>query len=78
MEVADAHHRRPGVRGEDVSRLFPGTCAHMHELMRGASIRRMPEDQILRDFPSLAREDIKAALEFAAARERKLAGSTAG
>lgn len=38
----------------------------------------MTEAQILRDFPSLAREDIKAALEFAAARERKIAGSSAG
>ena len=38
----------------------------------------MTEDQIVRDFPSLAHEDIKAALEFSAARERKLAGSAAG
>ena len=38
----------------------------------------MTEDAILRDFPALVREDVKAALEFAAARERKLAGSTAG
>ena len=38
----------------------------------------MSEEQILRDFPALAREDVKATLEFAAARERKLAGSTAG
>ncbi|TAN50803.1 MAG: DUF433 domain-containing protein [Betaproteobacteria bacterium] len=38
----------------------------------------MTEAQVLRDFPSLQREDIKAALEFAAARERKLAGSAAG
>lgn len=37
----------------------------------------MTEDAIIRDFPGLAREDIKATLEFAAARERKLAGSTA-
>ena len=37
----------------------------------------MTSDQILRDFPPLARDDVKAALEFAAARERKLAGSTA-
>ena len=36
------------------------------------------EDGILRDFPSLSREDIRAALEFAAARERKLAAPTAG
>ena len=38
----------------------------------------MSEDGILRDFPSLSREDIRAALEFAAARERKLAAPTAG
>ena len=33
----------------------------------------MSEEQILRDFPALAREDVRAALEFAADRERKLA-----
>jgi len=38
----------------------------------------MSEGDILRDFPSLSREDIRAALEFAAARERKLAAPTAG
>jgi uncharacterized protein (DUF433 family) len=32
----------------------------------------MTEDEILDDFPSLAREDIRAALEFAALRERRL------
>jgi len=37
----------------------------------------MSEDDILRDFQALAREDIRAALEFAAARERRLAGSAA-
>ncbi len=35
----------------------------------------MTEDEILADFPSLTREDIRAALAFAAARERRLAGS---
>ena len=38
----------------------------------------MSEDDILRDFQGIAREDIRAALEFAAARERKLAASSAG
>jgi uncharacterized protein (DUF433 family) len=38
----------------------------------------MSEDDLLRDFQGLAREDVRAALEFAAARERKLAGSSAG
>ena len=37
----------------------------------------MTAHQIPRDFPSLASDDVNAALEFAAARERKLAGSTA-
>ena len=34
----------------------------------------MTEDEILRDFPDLAREDILACLAFAADRERRLAG----
>ena len=37
----------------------------------------MTEDQILEDFPSLEREDIRATLAFAAARERRLASSVA-
>ncbi len=35
----------------------------------------MTEDQILADFPSLSRDDIRAVLAFAAARERRLASS---
>jgi uncharacterized protein (DUF433 family) len=37
----------------------------------------MTEDQILNDFPDLVREDIRASLAFAAARERRLANSVA-
>ncbi len=37
----------------------------------------MSEDRILNDFPDLAREDICAALAFAAARERRLTNSVA-
>ena len=37
----------------------------------------MSEDQILSDFPDLAREDIRAVLGFAAARERRLTNSVA-
>ena len=33
----------------------------------------MTEDQIISDFPSLQREDIRATLSFAASRERRLA-----
>lgn len=36
----------------------------------------MSEDDILRDFPDLTREDIRACLAFAADRERKLATSS--
>ena len=32
----------------------------------------MSEDQILRDFPDLTRDDLRACLAFAADRERKL------
>jgi len=32
----------------------------------------MTEEQILEDFPSLTHDDIRATLEFAAARERRL------
>jgi uncharacterized protein (DUF433 family) len=34
----------------------------------------MTEDEILRDFPDLTKEDLRASLAFAADRERKLAG----
>ena len=37
----------------------------------------MSEDEILADFPSLIREDIRACLSFAAARERRLTSSVA-
>lgn len=37
----------------------------------------MSEDQILSDFPDLTREDIRACLGFAAARERRLSNSAA-
>jgi len=37
----------------------------------------MSEDEILDDFPDLKREDIRAALAFAATRERRLANSVA-
>ena len=36
----------------------------------------MSEDEILQDFPSLSHQDLRATLEFAAARERMLAVST--
>jgi len=37
----------------------------------------MSEDEILADFPDLSRDDIRACLAFAAARERRVSGSVA-
>ena len=37
----------------------------------------MSEDEILSDFPDLSRDDIRACLAFAAARERRVSGSVA-
>ncbi len=37
----------------------------------------MTEEEILSDFPDLTREDIRASLAFAAARERRIANSVA-
>jgi uncharacterized protein (DUF433 family) len=37
----------------------------------------MTEDKLLADFPDLTREDIRACLAFAAARERRLSNSVA-
>ncbi len=37
----------------------------------------MSEDQILADFPDLTRDDIRACLAFAAARERRVANPVA-
>lgn len=36
----------------------------------------MTEEEIIRDFPALTRDDIRATLEFAATRERRLSTST--
>ena len=38
----------------------------------------MSENQILEDFPALGREDVRASLQFAAERERRLSTSSAG
>jgi uncharacterized protein (DUF433 family) len=37
----------------------------------------MTEEEILKDFPDLKREDIRASLAFAAARERRITNSVA-
>jgi uncharacterized protein (DUF433 family) len=62
----------PGVRsGKPYIRGTRITVYDILEYLAGG----MTEDKILADFPSLTSEDIRAALAFAAARERRLAGS---
>jgi uncharacterized protein (DUF433 family) len=73
-----------GVRWEERISIIPGvrsgkpcitgtriTVYDILEYLAGG----MTEDQILADFPSLTREDIRAVLAFAAAREHRLAAS---
>jgi uncharacterized protein (DUF433 family) len=62
----------PGVRsGKPYIRGTRITVYDILEYLAGG----MTEDKILADFPSLTSEDIRAALAFAAARERRLAGA---
>ena len=63
----------PGIRsGKPCIRGTRITVYDILEYLAGG----MSEDQILQDFQALSREDVRAALEFAADRERKLAAST--
>ena len=62
----------PGVRsGKPCIRGTRVTVYDVLEYLAG----EMTEGEILTDFPSLSREDIRACLEFAAARERRLASA---
>lgn len=58
----DVRSGKPCVRGTRI------TVYDILEYLAGG----MGEDQIIADFPSLTREDIRAALSFAAARERRI------
>lgn len=58
---------KPCVKGTRI------TVYDVLEYLAGA----MTEDEILADFPDLSRDDIRACLAFAAARERRLSNSVA-
>jgi uncharacterized protein (DUF433 family) len=57
---------KPCIRGTRI------TVCDVLEYLAGG----MSQERILADFPSLTAEDIRAALTFAANRERRLASST--
>ena len=64
----------PGVRGgKPCVRDTRITVYDVLEYLAGG----MSEDQIVAEFPSLEREDIRAVLSFAADRERRLGNSPA-
>jgi uncharacterized protein (DUF433 family) len=59
----------PGVRsGKPTVRDTRITVSDILEYLAGG----MTEDEILHDFPELAREDIRACLAFAAEREKRI------
>ena len=63
---------------EGIGETIPMACqdwANTKAAYRFLSNERVSEDDILADFPDLHREDIRACLAFAAARERRLVNS---
>ena len=69
MRLEDRIVINPGIRGgKPCIRETRITVYDVLEYLAGG----MNEDEILNDFPSLSREDIRASLAFAAARERHL------
>jgi uncharacterized protein (DUF433 family) len=74
MRLEDYITISPGIRsGKPCVRDTRITVYDVLEYLAGG----MTEKQILDDFPSLRSEDIRACIAFAAARERRLAGSSA-
>jgi uncharacterized protein (DUF433 family) len=74
MKWQDRISINPGVRsGKPCIRGTRMTVYDVLEYLAGG----MSEDAILNDFPDLTRDDIRATLAFAAARERRLANSVA-
>jgi uncharacterized protein (DUF433 family) len=64
----------PGVRGGKPC--IKGTRITVYDILEYLA-GGMTEAEVLADFPSLTRDDVRSALAFAAARERRLAGSPA-
>lgn len=64
----------PGVRSDKPC--IKGTRITVYDILEYLA-GGMSEDEILRDFPSLTRDDVRATLAFAASRERRIAGADA-
>jgi uncharacterized protein (DUF433 family) len=70
MKLDDHITITPGIRGGKPC--IKGTRITVYDILEYLA-GGMSEEKILNDFPSLSREDIRACLAFAAARERRLA-----
>ena len=75
MDPRTRIHIDPAIRGGKPC--IVGTRITVYDILEYLA-GDMCEDDILEDFPALRREDIRAALQFAAARERRLSTSSAG
>ena len=73
MTIEDRITIDPDLRGGKPC--IKGTRITVYDLLEYVA-GGMSEEQILADFPSLALEDVRAALAFAALRERRLASSS--
>jgi uncharacterized protein (DUF433 family) len=69
MELKDRITVAPGIRGGKPC--IKGTRIAVYDVLEYLA-GGMTEDQILKDFPNLTQDDIRACLSFAAARERRL------
>jgi len=72
MEMTDLIETRPGVRSGKPC--FVGTRIAVYDVL-GYLAAGMTADEIVADFPELTVEHVRAALEFAALRERRLASA---
>lgn len=72
--MATADHGE--LNGAKRQAFIKGTRIAVHDILEYLA-GGLTEDQILADFPDVTREDIRACLAFAAARERRLSNSVA-
>ena len=72
MELTDLIDTRPGVRSGKPC--FVGTRIAVYDVLEYLA-SGMTAEEIVADFPELTVEHVRAALEFAALRERRLASA---
>lgn len=72
MELTDLIETRPGVRSGKPC--FVGTRITVYDVLEYLA-SGMTTEELVADFPELTVEHVRAALEFAALRERRLASA---